>query len=1023
MFRTRHSRLLMLGGIILAVLLWLLDSVVDYAIAATDLTFVEMVFSPPLHAAFSRSLLASAALAVAWAGSRVIELLDLRRRRIEHLNTVLRSLHDVNHLIVEADDVLSLLRDATELLVLGRGYRSAWVVRVGDEGEISDVLSHGLGDLRQTFEAALCEGELASCFERVGGEEIALLVRPDRDGRDCCVIESVYPDDSGIIAPMRYAGRLEGYLGVSLPGSLTPDKEELELVHQIAGDLAMGIHGIETERELELHTALLSEAERLASLGAWHWDVAEGKFHLSEELRRIFGVEERIVGPAELLSIAHPDDRASIEQEFEEVLAGSGEYAVEHRIIRQTDREERWIDGQGEALRADDGSVIAVYGAAQDITGRKRAEERLRESREELAAIYANAPVTMLLVDRDRGVRKINGYAAQIIGKPEEELVGLRGGEALRCLDHLDDPRGCGFGEACEYCIVRDAVVSTFETGESRRQVEATIPLVLDGEQQCFTFLVSTVLLEHHAEPLVLLTMENITERKRAEQELRTLSRFREAIIDQANTAVVVFNPEGRVVIWNRAVEEMTGYAPEDVMGQNAWDRLLGDEEAGAATVEMVRAVIEEDSEFADVETLIHAADGSERLLSWHARGLADEDGRPLGAVAMGRDITEQRELERRLERSQRMEAIGRLAGGVAHDFNNMLTAIMGNAKLLEMELEDEQARTRLREIQHAGQRSAALTGQLLTFSRQVTTEPTVFDLNLVVRQMRSMLDRMTREDTAVELGLASQPMCVTADRAQMEQVLMNLVVNARDAMPGGGTIRIETAREEISRADAEAATGLSPGPHVRLRVIDTGCGMDEHTLARAFEPFFTTREEGTGLGLATVYGIVQRSSGEIEIDSAPGEGTTVTVRLPLAAEAADGAHPGADAARSRSEQGSRARVLLVEDEEHVRRLIETVLTRSGYEVVPADSAEAALESFGAADGSVDILLTDVVMSGIGGVELAERLRKIEPELPVLFISGYTELELPRWARLLQKPFVPGELLDAMREVLEDAGG
>jgi PAS domain S-box-containing protein len=502
---------------------------------------------------------------------------------------------------------------------------------------------------------------------------------------------------------------------------------------------------------------------------------------------------------------------------------------------------------------------------------------------------------------------------------------------------------------------------------------------------------------------------------------MRALSRFREAVIEQANVMVVVFSPEGRVLVWNRAAAQITGYSADEVMGQEAWDQLLEDEEEIAGVREMLDSMVREGADFTDVETRIRTADGERRLVSWHARRLADDQGNAMGAVAMGRDVTEQRELERKVERSARMEAIGRLAGGVAHDFNNMLTAIIGNAKLLEPELEDEHLRGQLTDIRDAGERSAALTRQLLTFSRQVPTEAMVFELNDVVEGMQSMLERLTKEHTRIEVDLAHEPTTVRADPAQMEQVLMNLAVNAETAMPDGGRLTIETSVEEV---EGETMPEIGGAEYVVLRVSDTGCGMDEETLERAFEPFFTTRQEGTGLGLATVYGIVQESGGEIELQSTPGEGTTATVYLPRVDEAPEEIDPAptAEGKSAEADAATQARVLLAEDEKQVRTLIAGILRSEGYEVLTAESGEAAREMYDQQEQPLDLVVTDVVMTGLSGTDLAEHIRADAPQLPVLFISGYSDLQLPRGARLLQKPFLPEDLMDAVRDVLDSSG-
>ena len=371
---------------------------------------------------------------------------------------------------------------------------------------------------------------------------------------------------------------------------------------------------------------------------------------------------------------------------------------------------------------------------------------------------------------------------------------------------------------------------------------------------------------------------------------------------------------------------------------------------------------------------------------------------------------------------SQKLEALGRLAGGIAHDFNNLLTVILGYADLMSRHGSDDHVREVGREIQKAGERAAALTRQLLAFSRKQMQQPVVLDLNGLVRDLDTMLNRLIGEDVRLSTALHDGPLRVKADRGQMEQVLTNLVVNARDAMPRGGRLVISTAEAPAGSFGDSWQAGVE-GLAV-LTVTDDGCGMDEHTLKRLFEPFFTTKEvgKGTGLGLAMVYGIVQQSGGRIQVESEPDRGSTFRVYLPLTAEP-----PPPVAVEAAGPAPGKETVLLVEDEEAVRQLACRTLQSQGYNVLEAADGVAALTVCQRHLRSIDIVVTDVVMPQLSGVDLVQRLKAVRPRLKVLFISGYTDSTLVRHgvaaseANYLQKPFTPDNLTRKVRQLLDQA--
>ena len=398
-----------------------------------------------------------------------------------------------------------------------------------------------------------------------------------------------------------------------------------------------------------------------------------------------------------------------------------------------------------------------------------------------------------------------------------------------------------------------------------------------------------------------------------------------------------------------------------------------------------------------------------------------NQRGEVVRIVGSMRDVTERRALEARLQEAQKLESIGRLAGGVAHDFNNMLTAILGNVDLAASVGSLDEVRPLLGEIRLTAERSAALTAQLLAFARRQLIEPTVLDPRALLERLDALLRRLLGERISLTMSLQHEGH-VRVDKTQLEQVVLNLITNARDSMPQGGAVRVETRDLSVEAGELGRYPDLSPGPYVVITVADSGSGIPPEALPRIFEPFFTTRRSGTGLGLATCYGIVKQSGGHIAVRSEPGNGATFSVFLPRVAAALsepNDASPAAPGALGTE------RVLLVEDEAVVRAIVERTLVRAGYQVVVANSAEEALELTDP-DGRFALLVTDVVMPGMNGWELGKRLRARWPGLRVLYISGYTEDAQEQsisesGSSFLQKPFLPVDLLSTLRKLL-DAG-
>src|SRR5437016_554922 len=520
----------------------------------------------------------------------------------------------------------------------------------------------------------------------------------------------------------------------------------------------------------------------------------------------------------------------------------------------------------------------------------------------------------------------------------------------------------------------------------------------------------------------VVANWRDITERLRAEQALRNSEQSYRSLVDGVRDVIFALSPGGEVTSLNPAFEEMTGFPPAEWVGR-PFEAFVHPDDVPLALDLFGRVLQGEPRPTIQFRILTRA--GTYRVAEFSATAQL-RDGRLTGILGIGRDVTERLGLEQQLRQAQKMEAVGRLAGGIAHDFNNILTAITGHADLLLEDLgHHDPRRTDVDEIRRSAERAAGLTRQLLAFSRQQVLQPKVVDLNALVLDMDKLLRRLIGED--VELATVLDPTLghVTADPGQLEQVIVNLAVNARDAMPQGGKLTLETCNIDLDSSYTLEHSLVKPGPYVQLTVSDSGIGMDEETQAHAFEPFFTTkpRGQGTGLGLAMVYGTVKQSGGFIWVYSEPGQGATFKIYLPRVDAPVESMAPPAPV--ERPPRGSET-VLLAEDEPAVRAIAQQALERQGYTVLAAPSGADALALAAQHGATIHLLLTDVVMPGMSGRDLADRLTAPRPGIRVLSISGYTDNAIVRHGMLepglayLQKPFRPDALVRKVRDVLDE---
>ena len=695
---------------------------------------------------------------------------------------------------------------------------------------------------------------------------------------------------------------------------------------------------------------------------------------------------------------AHPDDRGWVVEFCKKAIAKKENYQLEYRMIA-ADSRLVWLKDIVTVVIEND-RVIKLRGVTLDITASKKADEILQESQRKYRTLFEGIadpififdPETKLFLDSNKAVERVYGYS-------KDELLKLTPFDLHPPEDHETVQRNI----------------------DSRNIDEPNTYVHLTKSGRRIDVEVLADQIDYQGRPAWIGIVRDITARKRNEQALRDSEERYRKVLENANDIVYTHDFEGNFTSINKAGERVTGYTKEEGLKMNIYD-LIVPEQAEKAT-QMIRQKMK-DLIPTSYDLEIIGKNGGRISLEISSQ-IVQKNGQPVEVLGIARDITDRKHLEAQLRQSQKMEAVGRLAGGVAHDFNNLLTAIIGYSELLMSNPDvDETTRTCVEEIRKAGERAASLTGQLLAFSRKQVLQPKVLDLNIIITNLDKMLRRLIGEDIDLEVVAEPDLWLLRADPGQIEQVIMNLAVNARDAMSSGGRLKIETSNAEFHEESVRTYAEIPQGSYVALQVSDSGHGISEDVLTRIFEPFFTTKEQGkgTGLGLSTVYGIVKQSGGYIYVDSELEKGTTFTVYLPRADEVAGIRESGADP--DELPVGTET-ILLVEDELLVRQLVSRTLRASGYLVIEASNGSEALGIGDDYEGPIHLLVSDMVMPKMSGRELASRFAEWRPSMKTLFISGYTDNEISSQdvvdsgVSFLQKPFTPAQLASKVRQVLD----
>jgi len=786
------------------------------------------------------------------------------------------------------------------------------------------------------------------------------------------------------------------------------NKNFVGAVH-IISDITENKRAEEALRESEEKYRTILEA---IEEGYFEVDIAGNFTFFNDSLCKMLGYSKDEMMGMNNRQYMDKENAQKVFQAFNQVYTtGEPHLSFDWEILRK-DGVKRFIESSVSMIRDSKGGGIGFRGIVRDITNRKQVEDTLRESEKRYRQVIENATEIIYSIDTKGNFTYGNPADLKATGFSLEELRQYNY-QDLVVPEH------------------REGITSIYIKQFRERQATTYVEFPFfnkSGEIIWFGQNASLVIEDGKVVGFHIIARD-ITERKRAEEELKkSEERFRE-LYDNAPVGYFEYNSQGRITSVNRTELEMLGYTLEEMIGHPLWKFVA---EEGTVRQQILGKIAGTIPPARSLERTYQRKDGTLLPVLIEDRLLRDENGKITGVRSTIQDITDRKRaeeekavLQEQLRQSQKIEAIGRLAGGIAHDFNNLLTVIKGYSQLSLIELkEDVPLRGNIEEIKKASEKAADLTRQLLAFSRRQILETRVLDLNTVLRDMDKMLHRLIGEDIELITLLADDLGRVKTDPGWVEQIIMNLAVNARDAMPSVGKLTIETANVELDGAYALNHIAVTPGRYVMLSVSDTGVGMTPEVRQQVFEPFFTTKEKGkgTGLGLSTVYGIVKQSGGNIWVYSEPGKGTTFKIYLPRVDEPL--VELKGEVTKEELPRGDET-ILVVEDEEDLLKLAERILSRQGYTVLQTSSTSKAVEICKERTQPIHLILTDVVMPQMSGRELVEQCRKIREDFKILYMSGYTDNTIVHHGVLaeglnyIQKPFTVDGLARKVREVLD----
>ena len=773
------------------------------------------------------------------------------------------------------------------------------------------------------------------------------------------------------------------------------------------------------ERALQTSETRLKKAQAMAKVGNWEYNLETETFWGSDEVKKIFRLDPAKDHFSVEAVEKHIPERQKVHQALVDLIEKGKPYNLEYDILTKSDNRLKTIASIAELEKDAAGNPVKVSGVVQDITEQKKAEKSRKKYEKDLEnrnffiqTVLDNLPIGL-------AVNYINEGTATYMNKKFEEIYGWPKQQLKNIAEFFHKV----YPDQEYREKLMKQVLQDIESGDPERMVWERMEITReDGEKR----IISAKNIALYEQNLMISTVQDITDRKRAEKALRHNHEMLKLTEAMANIGSWEWDVQHDRTNWSEELFRIFGRNPAGGAPPFAEQSELYDNGDMQRLKDVVEICVKQGKSY-EIELKAIRPDNEIRHCISRGQPQYDENGEVSRITGSFQDITERKNLQNQLLQAQKMESVGRLAGGVAHDFNNMLGVILGHTELALLQAdENHDLYSDLIEIQKAAKRSADVTKQLLAFARKQTISPRQLDLNDTVESMLNMLRRLIGENIDLVWQPASDLWPVKMDPSQIDQILANLCINARDAIAGVGKLTIETGIKTFDEEYCNENFGFIPGDFVMLAVSDNGCGMDKCTLENLFEPFFTTKEvgKGTGLGLATVFGIVKQNNGFINVYSEPGQGSTFKMYLPRIAEeeGADNVVPEKKAVVTGTET-----ILLVEDEPSILKMTQIILKRNGYTVLPAASPSEAMEKATNHSGSIDLLMSDVVMPEMNGRDLAAKVKALRPDITLLFMSGYTENVIVHQGVLdagvafIQKPFSMADMTKKVREVLDSA--
>ncbi len=946
--------------------------------------------------------------------------------RLEHLNSVLRAIRNVNQLITHERDRERLLARSCELLVETRGYSAAALVLTADSPTFAELASYQAGEpqILSSFAHPETLAELWDLVRQPPQMRAVLVPVSEAANKLASVTKALCQMGQSCMAVrLEYGGKSYGMLIVSLPAKMADSVEEKSLFEEVAGDIAFALFALEVEQERARYQMQLAEEHerslRILQTAGALIVCLDPQGHITFFNRcceEVTGFKaEEVLGRLLWEVLIPPRFVAQIQGVFEDLLQRTESNVYENPWLTKDGRE-RLISWRNARILDNEGQIREIVAIGLDITEHRAAEQAVHASEKRyrllfnsgqdaifVFELFSDGSVGRFLEVNDMACVKLGYSRQELLEKTLEELcVAEANGQQLQ--KHLQRL-------LIELPVERHVL---FELEMAARDGRI-VPMEISAHR-----------FEFEGRPAVLAVARDVTMRRKAQQELERLHRQYEMLAESRLVGTFIVRGD-RIIFANQRLHQMLGYSANELLGCRVL-RLFPAEQREIALNWFREQQSSQAPMTEPLEMPMLTRKGELRWMQIWAQIMPSTEARPhiMGHIV---DVTEARRLRAQLEHAQRLEALGRLAGGVAHEFNNILQAISMYAELIQAETEAQEAIQRqIAVILDRANYGKRLTSQLLTFSRPKPADMhTLLSINEVLREIQELLEQTLPRHIQIILALQAGLWLIRGDAEDLKQVFINLALNARDAMPQGGCLQFVTENVILAEEQIGQYPSLKPGPHVCVRVSDTGVGMDEETLQRIFEPFFTTKQsgKGTGLGLSVVHGIIEAHQGYIKADSRPGQGTTFEMYFPACPQAQTAeAEPPAEKKIEELPRGQHERVLIVDDEAEILHSTAEILRQYGYDVLAAHSGEEALRLYQEFGENIALVLLDLFMPGLSGQETLAQLRQINPAVKVIIASGYIlpadkEANSLKAAGYLEKPFTRAELLHLIRQALQ----